>query len=136
MPCSRKFASIVIAFILGATVPACNLGEDLTLEVYDLQVVPAQAQAGDIVSFTFTLIVITSGSVNLTALIDDDAFRTQQIPGYHSSEFQWVLGDAQELIDQYGLGEHTARVSVVDGGTGRAVNSSVVTFELVAPAVQ
>jgi hypothetical protein len=132
----KILVSIVIAVGLGVAATACNLGSDLTLEVYDLQVAPAQAQAGDQVSFTFTLIVVSSGSVNLTALIDDDAFKMEVIPGYHSSAFEWVLGDAGELIDRYGLGSHTGRVSVVDVGTGRTVASSAVTFELVEASGQ
>ena len=132
----KKLVFIVFAAGLCVAASACKLGPDLTLEVYDLQVVPTPAQAGDEVSLTFTLIVVSGGSVNLTALIDDDAFKTQLIPGYYSNAFEWILGDAEELIDRYGLDSHTAKVTVVDVGSGRTANTSSVTFELVETSGQ
>ena len=104
----------------------------MTLEVYELQVVPATAQPGDEVSLTFQLTAISSGSITLLALIDNDEFTSQTIPGAFAGPFEWILGDAAELIDRYGTGTHSAAVSAVDIGTGTTVSTNPATFELVA----
>lgn len=132
----KKLVFVVLAAGLCVAAPACNLGTELTLEVFDLRVVPTQAQPGDAVTFAFTLVVVSSGSVNLTALIDDDVFKEEVVPGYYSNAFEWAMGDAEELIDRYGLGSHTARVNAVDVGSGRTATAGSVTFELVEPTGQ
>ena len=119
---------------VGVAATACNLGNDLTLEVYELQVVPSPAQAGDEVSLTFELIAISSGSITLLVLIDNDEYTSQTIPGAFAGPFEWILGDAAELIDRYGAGIHSAAISVVDIGTGTSVSTNPVSFELVAAA--
>ena len=120
--------------LLSGTLLGCGLTSDVTLEVFNLSVVSSPGQEGDLVSLNFTLTVLTSGSVGITAMIDDEAYSTHTAPRLFSDVFTWEIGDAGDLIERFGLGDHTARVQVHDPASDRTAISELVTFSLIAAA--
>lgn len=117
--------------LLGGALLGCGLTSDVTIEAFNLQVVPSPAQEGDLVSFNLTLTVIANGDVTLTASIDDQVHATTAAPRLFSGVYTWEIGDAGDLIDEYGLGDHTARIRVHDPASDRTATSELVTFTLV-----
>ena len=109
----------------------CGLTSDVTLEAFNLQVVPSPAQEGDLVFFNFTLTVVANGDATLTASIDDQVHATQAAPRLFSGVYTWEIGDAADLIATYGLGDHTVRISVRDPASDRTATSELVTFTLI-----
>ena len=127
---NRLLAAAAVGIVLGTA--ACS--DSLTFQIAALEVAPSSAQAGDSVGFEFMLIVIPSRTVDLTAFIDGEIHHTQTITGAFNGPFTWTLDDAADLIDQYGTGLHTAQVRAVDRESNRSVETSPVSFELVAAA--
>jgi hypothetical protein len=111
----------------------CGLVENVTLEAFNLQVVPTPAQEGDLVSFDFRLNVAASAPVSLSALIDGEEYSTQTVPSFYSGVFTWEIGDAADLIARFDLGDHTAQVRIRESDGGHTAATEQVTFTLVAP---
>jgi len=109
----------------------CALGADVTVEAFNLQVSPSPAEEGDLVSFIFHLTVISDGTVTLTAEIDDEEYATLNVSSVFSDMVSWEIADAGVLIDEFGLGDHTARVRVRISGTDRTAHTEQVTFTLI-----
>ncbi len=130
MRLNRLWAAATIGTVLG--LPGCS--DSLTFRIAGLEVVPSSAQAGDQVAFEFILTVIPSRTVDLTAFIDGETYKTQTITGAFDGPFEWTHGDAADLVDQYGTGLHTAQVRAVDRESNRSVQTNPVTFELTAAA--
>ena len=119
---------------MGTVLGMAGCSDSLTFQLAALEVVPSSAQAGDLVVFEFILTVIPSRTVDLTAFIDGEIHKTQTITGAFNGPFEWTMDDAALLIDQYGTGLRTARVRAVDRESNRTVETSPVSFELVAAA--
>ena len=119
---------------LCGTLLGCGLTENVTLEAFGLQVSPAPAQEGDLVSFDFSLNVAASQPVILSALIDGEEYSTQTAPSFYSGLFSWEIGDAADLIARFDLGDHTAQVRVRESDGGHTAATEQVTFTLVVPA--
>jgi hypothetical protein len=100
------------ALALGLVLTAPYCGPDLRLAATDLEISPNPAQAGDAVSFSFTLTVIPEQGYTVIALIDGTE-RTR-VSGFESVDGPFVIdvGDAGDLISQYGLGTHLGAVEV------------------------
>ena len=131
----NKVLAKVLTVGLCCVLLGCGLGTDVTIEAFDLQVVPSPAQEGDFVSLYFTLTVVASGTVVLAAMIDDEEYSTQTAPRLFSGVFEWGLGDAGDLIDRFGLGDHTVQVQVRAPDSDRVATTELVTFTLVATAL-
>jgi hypothetical protein len=127
---NRQLAAAAVGIVLGTA--ACS--DSLTFQIAALEVAPSSAQAGDSVAFEFILTVIPSRTVDLTAFIDGEIHQTQTITGAFNGPFEWTLDDAADLIDQYGTGLHTGQVRAVVREDNRSLETSPVSFELVAAA--
>lgn len=116
----------VVSILLAA---GCNIGGDKAFEVGTLQVVPNPAQAGDVVSFNFFLLMVPERSFTVTALIDNTVHGSQALRQLYDGSFEFLVGDAEDLITQYGLGSHEGRIEVTITGESTVLTTSS-NFEL------
>ncbi len=129
---SGRFAPLPIAVILAwcAVMGGCKIGEDKAFSIGVLFISPNPAQQGDVVTFTFDLIVIPERSFTVTAFIDDMAHTSQTFQQRQNGLFDFEVGDAGDLIAQYGLGTHTGRVEVLIAPDDELLANSARNFEL------
>ena len=103
---------------------------DLILSTSNLQVNPNPAVPGQTVVFTFILTVVPEHSFRVVALVDDLEHTSKDYATTLSGPFDFVVGTADELIAQYGVGEHTARVEIRLLDQDNVARSAAVSFEL------
>ena len=128
----QRFARLSMAVILASCVlpSGCKIGEDKAFSIGVLFISPNPAQQGDVVTFTFDLIVIPERSFTVTAFIDDMAHTSQTFRLQQNGLFDFEVADADDLIAQYGLGSHTGRVEVLIAPDDELLANSAQNFEL------
>ncbi len=114
---------------LAVTGLACS--ESISLDVGDLEVKPNPAQAGEDIAFEFFLMVMPARSVRLSAVVDGVTYSMETRSFNVNARFEWPLGDAADMIAQYGAGTHNAQVLLLDIEEGIQLGSEQVSFELV-----
>jgi hypothetical protein len=120
---------------LSAAVAVATVGcnTELTLNAEALEVVPSSAQPGDEVVFEFFLTVIPARTIRLSALVDGSTYRMETLTLNVNGPFEWIMGDAADLIAEYGTGVHSSEVVVLDLEADVSVSTNLATFELVEP---
>jgi hypothetical protein len=109
---------------------SCKIGNEGFFAVGNLEVVPNPAQQGDVVTFVFNLIVVPERSFTVMASIDDTSHSNQTFRERRDGPFEYTVGDAADLIEQYGLGTHTAAVQVRLNETSDVIGAQSAEFEL------
>lgn len=119
----------LLAGMLAAAFVASACGPDLLLGARELQISPNPAQPGDAVSFVFILSVVPEQDYTIVAFIDGTEHVT--VAGFEAIDapFVVVVGAADDLITEYGLGTHTAYIEV-RLKQGRTARTADVGFEL------
>lgn len=127
----RIRSGIVAVAVLSLSVcEGCKIGEDVIYSVGMLDIVPNPAQQGDVVAFNFNLIVVPERNFIVTAFIDDTEHASHALQQRHEGLFEFPVGDAGDLIAEYGLGMHSARVLVRIQEDNRSFQTSTTDFEL------
>lgn len=108
----------------------CACGDTLAFGVRDLEVTPDPAQPGQAVTFAFMLTIVPAHAYTITAWIDDQVHATVTGAEVVDGPFAMPVGDAADLIAQYGPGEHAARITVELTDDGREASTGMVRFEL------
>lgn len=127
----RRVRSVVLAALIAMVVGAgCKVGDDVAYSVGVLDIVPNPAQQGDVVSFNFNLVVVPERNFTLTAFIDDTEHASQARQEQYAGPFEFVIGDAADLIAEYGVGTHSARVVLRIQEDNRVFETSTTDFEL------
>lgn len=118
------------AVALGMALSAC--GPDLLLGVSNLQIAPDPAQPGDSVRFSFRLTLLPAHEYTVIAYINETEHTRVTGVGAFDGVIVVEMGDAADLITQYGTGVHEASIAVrLDDGNGAA--TAIRTFTLVEP---
>jgi len=133
LPATRTvLLSIALAVAVAVTGSGCS--EGMQLDIFDLEVKPNPAQAGEDIAFEFFLIVMPARSIRLSAVVDGVTYAMETRSFNVNARFEWPLGDAVDMIAEYGAGTHTAQVLLLDIEEGVQLGSEQVTFELVDAA--
>lgn len=119
----------VAAILLAIGAGAC--GNDLLLSVYDLDVGPSPAQPGDLVRATFRVDLIPFQSQAYVVRIDGEEHVRVTAEGRPAEPVVIELGDAADLIADYGLGAHAVQVEVHALEDGETARSNITALELV-----
>lgn len=128
---ARRVRSGILAAALSLMVcEGCKIGEDVVYSVGILDIVPNPAQQGDAVTFNFNLIVVPERTFTVTLFIDDTEHASQTLQQRYDGPFEFSVGDAGDLIAEYGLGTHSARVAVSIQEDNRVFETSTTNFEL------
>jgi hypothetical protein len=118
------------AFAAVLAVTACLGG--LTLSASGLQIAPNPASPGDVVVASFHLVLVPLQPHTVVVTIDNREHHrvtSSETPG---QPFVITLGDAADLIAEYGAGSHVARVEVRAEEAGETARTQSVGFELEA----
>ena len=110
-----------------ALVAACN---NFHISTSDLAISPNPAVPGDAVIATFVLNLIPQQSHTMIVVIDDTEHLRLTSSDDTRAPITIQLGDAADLIAQYGAGEHTAYVRVIANESDEATRTQAVGFEL------
>lgn len=111
---------------------ACGLLEGFHLSASNLQVGPNPAVPGDeVMASVFVDITPLERHTIILAINDTEHLRvtSDQEP---TNPVILILGDAADLIAEYGTGMHSARVEVIAEEKGRSARTQSYTFELKA----
>lgn len=107
---SWRMATIMIAALGMPGLTAC--GGDFHLAASSLDIGPNPAVPGDMMVASFLMSLIPTQNYTVIFIIDDEEhlrFESNEPPAI---PVVIPLGDAADLIDTYGLGEHAAYVQV------------------------
>lgn len=134
-PCSRTASgagwSRVTARACGAAMlalfAACN---NFHISTSDMVISPNPAVPGDAVVATFVLNLIPQQSHTMIVVIDDTEHLRLTSSDDTRAPVVIQLGDAADLIAEYGTGEHTAYVRVIANESDEATRTQAVGFEL------
>lgn len=108
----RAGAAALCAGVLAIT--ACS--SDFHLSVVNFSIAPDPAAPGDEVVASFILNLIPAQRHTMVIYIDDEEHLRTTVDGTPEMPVIIPLGDAAALIDEYGVGAHTAYVLVEAGG--------------------
>jgi hypothetical protein len=108
----------------------CFAGPDLVADVGLLEIGPDSATAGDTVTFTFVYSVAPEQWYVLAAMVDDTEVTSDRLNVWFRGQHRFELGDAADLIDQFGVGIHAGRVELRLEESGRVFSTSPVGFVL------
>lgn len=134
VPARRRLIGVsVTALLILAIGWGCTFGDDGIFSVRELVVVPNPAEQGDIVTFVFDLVVVPKQDYTITGLIDGTVAVTQTRQVINNGPFELVVGSAEDLIAEFGLGTHVADVEVRLHKTNDVFGARSVNFELREP---
>jgi hypothetical protein len=120
-----------LALTLGLAIGAPGCAPDLLLSASNLEITPNPAQAGQAVTFTFTLTVIPGQGFTIIVLIDGTEH--SRLTRFEAVEDRLIvvdLGDAAALISRYGLGTHIGGIEVRLHDQNRTAGTATKMFEL------
>lgn len=119
-----------LALALGVLMANAGCSDDLFLSANNLDIGPDPAQPGDQVVATFFVNLIPTQPHTYIFFIDGEEHL--RIDRDERPEIPVVLelGDASDLIDTHGTGEHVAQVQVRLQESGQSARTEVTTFEL------
>lgn len=119
-----------LALMLGTIVATAACSEDFLLSARNLDIGPDPAQPGDQMVATFFVEMIPVQPHTYILLIDGEEHL--RVEGEEPPEFPVTieLGDASDLIDAHGTGEHVAQVQVRLDESGRTARTETIAFEL------
>jgi len=123
-----KVVPAVLAVVLAIT--AC-LG-DFHLSASNLNVAPIPARPGDVVTISFSLSILPLQPHTIKVIIDDQEYLRVSSSEQPSSPFVMTLGDAADLIAEFGTGTHSMYVEVVAEEENESARTQPVGFELQA----
>jgi hypothetical protein len=104
--------------------------DDLLLSLRNLEIAPNPAQPGQPVSFVVDLVVIPEHNFTITALIDDEVHTSETRQALFDGLFEFEMGDAADMIAQYGVGLHLGQVRIRLNDGGQTSQTQQVQFEL------
>ncbi len=114
----------------GLMAPGLSGCTELLFSARDLEVVPNPAEPGQQVSFVFAMTLVPSHPFTATAFIDGQPHLSESGEGVVESLIEMQIGDAADLIAQYGTGQHTARVLVQLDDDSQSAGTQEIVFEL------
>jgi len=123
---------VLLSAVLTITGLGCS--ESVSLDVWGLEVKPNPAHVGEEVVFEFNLLIVPTRDIRLSAVVDGETYSMESRTYNVNSRFEWPLGDAANMIAEYGAGTHTAQVVLLDLESNRQLGSNQVSFELVDAA--
>jgi hypothetical protein len=115
-----------------AILTGLSCGGDLVLAVGSLTVAPNPAVPGQPVVLTFRVTVIPEHNFEIAALIDDVEHVKRTYMASINGLLDFTIGDAEDLISAFGVGNHTARVEVRFLDSSHIARGRPVSFELAA----
>ncbi|HSK21370.1 MAG TPA: hypothetical protein VK912_19595 [Longimicrobiales bacterium] len=108
-------------------VAGCN---NFHISTSDMVISPNPAVPGDAVVATFVLNLVPQQSHTMIVVIDDMEHLRLTSSDDTRAPVTIQLGDAADLIAQYGAGEHAAYVRVIANASDEATRTQTVGFEL------
>ena len=96
----------------GAFVLAVSACGEFHLSVRNLQISPDTAMPGDSVIFLFDLTVAPAQQFTLTVLIDGATHASEEHSELVDAPLTITVGEAGNLITQYGTGQHEGAIEV------------------------
>jgi hypothetical protein len=126
---TARRGSALVALLVAATA-ATGCSEDLHLSVVDLDVGPNPAGPGTAVAATVVVNILPAQGHAIYLYIDDQEHLRESHSGAPPVPVIFQLGDAADLIETYGAGEHTLHVDVRLDASGKLGRSRSVTFVL------
>ena len=108
-------------------IAGCN---NFHISTSDMVISPNPAVPGDAVVATFVLNLIPQQSHTMIVVIDDTEYLRLTSTDDTRAPITIQLGDAADLIAQYGVGEHAAYVRVIANESDEATRTQAVGFEL------
>ena len=119
---ARARGALVLAFIAG-----CN---SFHISTSNMAISPNPAVPGDAVIATFVLNLVPQQRHTIIVVIDDTEHLRVTSSDDTRAPITVQLGDAADLIAQYGTGEHSAYVRVIANESDEATRTQAVSFEL------
>ena len=104
--------------------------DNFHISTSDMAISPNPARPGDAVVAAFVLNLIPQQSHTMIVVIDDTEHLQLTSSDDTRAPITIQLGDAADLIAQYGTGEHTAYVRVIANESDEATRTQSVGFEL------
>jgi hypothetical protein len=119
------------AVVLGFA--ACT--HDFQVSARNLQISPDTALPGDSVTFAFDLIVVPAQEFTINVLIDGTTDTSETRVELAQGPYVFNVGDAGDLILQYGSGTHEGAIEVrlKDGGRTATASRTFVLEETAPP---
>lgn len=108
-------------------IAGCN---NFHISTSDLAISPNPAAPGDAVVASFILNLVPQQSHTVIVVIDDTEHLRVTSSDDTRAPITIQLGDAADLIAQYGTGEHAAYVRVIANESDEATRTQAVGFEL------
>lgn len=124
---ATAFGTLALVVVVAV---AAGCSEDFHLSVSNLDIGPDPAVPGDMVQATFLASMLPPRSHAVYVYIDGTEHTSFSFDQGPAVPVVLELGDAADLIDAYGTGEHTAHVEVRVDESGRSARSASVAFEL------
>lgn len=118
----------VLTLALAVAGPGCEPG--LVLSAARLEIAPNPAQAGDLVVASFVLTLVPTESHTIILYVDDEEEARLTSSDPRAGPVSLDLGDAADLIANYGTGAHSASVEVRLNERGDIVRTQSYDFEL------
>jgi hypothetical protein len=116
--------------LLGGSLGLTGCGPDLVADVGVLEISPDSASAGDLVTFSFVYSVAPEQWYSLVAIVDDTDVTGDRLNVWFRGQHELRLGDAADLIDQFGVGTHAGRVELRLEESGMVLSTRATAFEL------
>jgi hypothetical protein len=116
-----------LALVLAMT--ACFLG-DFRLTAANLQIAPNPAVPGDVVVASFDLLLVPTQPYTVIVTIDNTEHTRVTSNESPARPYVITLGDAADLIAEYGVGLHSARVEVRAEEENESTRTQSAAFEL------
>lgn len=122
-----RFATRAVCVTLLGLMAACN---NFHISTSQMAVSPNPAVPGDAVVATFVLNLVPQQSHTMIVVIDDTEHLRLTSSDDTRAPITIQLGDAADLIAEYGTGEHAAYVRVIANESDEATRTQAVGFEL------
>ncbi|HEX6309266.1 MAG TPA: hypothetical protein VFZ69_13815 [Longimicrobiales bacterium] len=129
----QRIRTRALAAGLAAAVAAVGCGGDFHLSASDLQIGPDPAVPGDLVVATFVLRLIPTQSHTIIVMIDDTEHMRLTSDQAPMNPVILDIGDAGDLIADYGTGDHTMYILVNANESDERTRTQAVAFRLDAP---
>ena len=125
---ARLPARALIGALVG--VIAATACSEIHLSAFNLEIAPVSATPGDAVIASFRVNVVPTQSHTIIVMIDGVEHTRVTSDEPPPVPVIIALGDAAELIDQYGAGTHAAHIEVQAHEANEVARSASALFEL------